>query len=101
MTRPVLVLLDEPSIGLAPMIVEEIFEIIRRLNRDDGMTFLLAEQNANLVLQYADYGFVLENGRVAASGLSAELAASRDFLDFYLGGGASPHDPHPVDADRV
>ncbi len=91
MTRPVLALLDEPSMGLAPMIVEEIFEILRGLNRDEGVTFLVAEQNANVVLQYADYGFVLENGRVATAGPAAELAASSDFLDFYLGTG-SPAD---------
>lgn len=89
MTHPVLVLLDEPSMGLAPLIVEEIFEIIRSLNRDDGVTFLLAEQNANIVLQYAGYGFVLENGRVAASGPAAELAASTEFLDLYLGADSS------------
>jgi branched-chain amino acid transport system ATP-binding protein len=89
MTHPTLVLLDEPSMGLAPLIVEEIFEIIRSLNRDDGVTFLLAEQNASIVLQYADYGFVLENGRVAASGPAAELAASSDFLDLYLGSGSA------------
>jgi branched-chain amino acid transport system ATP-binding protein len=89
MTHPVLVLLDEPSMGLAPLIVEEIFEIIRSLNRDDGVTFLLAEQNANIVLQYADYGYVLENGRVAASGPAAELAVTSDFLDLYLGTGSA------------
>ena len=100
MSRPKLMLLDEPSMGLAPMIVEEIFDIIRCLNRDDGVTFLLAEQNANLVLQYADYGFVLENGRVAASGPSTELAASRDFVDYYLGGGTSSIS-HPVGSGRV
>jgi branched-chain amino acid transport system ATP-binding protein len=100
MTRPVLVLLDEPSMGLAPMIVEEIFDIIRCLNRDDGVTFLLAEQNANVVLQYADYGFVLENGRVAASGPSTELAASRDFVDYYLGGGTSTIS-HDIGSGRI
>jgi branched-chain amino acid transport system ATP-binding protein len=85
MTRPVLILLDEPSMGLAPMIVEEMFEIIRQLNQQEGVSFLLAEQNANLVLQYADQGYVLENGRVVASGTSADLAARADFSDFYLG----------------
>jgi branched-chain amino acid transport system ATP-binding protein len=101
MTRPVLVLLDEPSMGLAPMIVEEIFEIIRRLNRDDSVTFLLAEQNANLVLHYADYGFVLENGRVVTSGPSAELVTSSDFLDFYLGGGPTAASPHSSAAGQA
>jgi branched-chain amino acid transport system ATP-binding protein len=86
MTRPVLVLLDEPSMGLAPIIVEEIFGIIRRLNKDDGVSFLLAEQNANLVLRFADYGYVLENGRVAISGTAAELTSRDDVKEFYLGG---------------
>jgi branched-chain amino acid transport system ATP-binding protein len=100
MTRPVLVLLDEPSMGLAPMIVEEIFEIVRRLNQEDGVSFLLAEQNANLVLRYAHYGYVLENGRVVASGTAAELAARNDFTDFYLGGAASDATPrHAVTKD--
>jgi branched-chain amino acid transport system ATP-binding protein len=96
MTRPILVLLDEPSMGLAPMIVEEIFEIIRRLNQSSGVSFLLAEQNANLVLRYAHYGYVLENGRVAASGTAAELAARGDFSDFYLGGAISTDRLRPI-----
>jgi branched-chain amino acid transport system ATP-binding protein len=86
MTKPSLMLLDEPSMGLAPIIVAEIFEIIRTLNRDSGVSFLVAEQNANLALKYADYGYVLENGRVAASGPAAELAAREDVKEFYLGG---------------
>jgi branched-chain amino acid transport system ATP-binding protein len=85
MSRPKLMLLDEPSMGLAPMIVEEIFEIIQRLNAQEGVSFLLAEQNAHLVLRYAHHGVVLENGRVAASGPAAELARE-DVSDFYLGG---------------
>jgi branched-chain amino acid transport system ATP-binding protein len=85
MSRPKLMLLDEPSMGLAPMIVEEIFEIIQRLNGDEGVSFLLAEQNAHLVLRYAHHGVVLENGRVVASGQAAELAARDDVSDFYLG----------------
>jgi branched-chain amino acid transport system ATP-binding protein len=85
MTRPVLVLLDEPSMGLAPIIVEEIFAIIRQLNQEEGVSFLLAEQNANLVLRYASHGYVLENGRVAASGTAAELKARGDVAEFYLG----------------
>jgi branched-chain amino acid transport system ATP-binding protein len=92
MTRPVLVLLDEPSMGLAPIIVEEIFGIIRQL-KDDGVSFLLAEQNANLVLRFADYGYVLENGRVAISGTAAELAARDDVKEFYLGGGIAQTTP--------
>jgi len=85
MTRPTLVLLDEPSMGLAPMIVEEIFDIIQHLNRADGVTFLLAEQNANLVLHYADYGLVLENGRVVTSGPADDLRQSQDFMAYYFG----------------
>jgi branched-chain amino acid transport system ATP-binding protein len=79
------VLLDEPSMGLAPIIVEEIFGIIRQLNKDERVSFLLAEQNANLVLRFADHAYVLENGRVAASGSAAELAARDDVKQFYLG----------------
>jgi branched-chain amino acid transport system ATP-binding protein len=89
MTRPTLVLLDEPSMGLAPIIVEEIFEIIRQLNRDSGVSFLLAEQNANLALRYADHAYVLENGRIVASGTAAELIARDDVKDIYLGGGVA------------
>ena len=86
MTRPTLVLLDEPSMGLAPIIVAEIFEIIRRLNREAGVTFLLAEQNATLALKYAHHAYVLENGRVALSGTAAELAGRNDVHEFYFGG---------------
>jgi branched-chain amino acid transport system ATP-binding protein len=93
MTRPVLVLLDEPSMGLAPIIVAEIFEIIRQLNKDEGVSFLLAEQNANLVLRFADHGYVLENGRVAISGTAAELIARDDVKEFYLGGGITQAAP--------
>jgi len=89
MTRPKLVLLDEPSMGLAPIIVQEIFEIVRSLNRDAGVSFLLAEQNANLALKYADYGYILEMGRVALSGTAEELLARDDVHDFYLGGAQS------------
>jgi len=89
MTRPTLVLLDEPSMGLAPLIVEEIFEIVRQLNRESGVSFLLAEQNANLALRYTDFAYVLETGRVVASGPAPELAARDDIKDIYLGGGSS------------
>ncbi|WP_027059619.1 ABC transporter ATP-binding protein [Mesorhizobium loti] len=93
MTKPSLVLLDEPSMGLAPIIVQEIFEIIRILNREQGVSFLLAEQNANLALRYADYGYILENGRVVLSGTAEELRTREDVQDFYLGGTnvAKPH----------
>lgn len=89
MTGPKLVLLDEPSMGLAPIIVQEIFEIIRTLNRESGVSFLLAEQNANLALKYADYGYILETGRVALSGTAEELRKREDVHDFYLGGAKS------------
>ena len=98
MSRPKLMLLDEPSMGLAPMIVEEIFEIIRRLNHDEGVSFLLAEQNAHLVLRYAHHGVVLENGRVAASGPAAELLARDDVSDFYLGATSATPSPGPATA---
>ena len=86
MTKPRLVLLDEPSMGLAPIIVQEIFEIIHTLNRQSGVSFLLAEQNDNRALRYADYGYILENGRVALSGTAEELQRREDVHDFYLGG---------------
>jgi branched-chain amino acid transport system ATP-binding protein len=85
MARPTLVLLDEPSMGLAPLIVEEIFSIIRTLNREQGVSFLLAEQNARVALRHANQGYVLENGRVVASGTAAELEARVDVQAFYLG----------------
>ena len=89
LSDPKLVLLDEPSMGLAPLVVEEIFEIIRKLNRDHGVSFLLAEQNATLALRYADFGYVLENGRVATSGRAAELATEADIRALYLGDGGA------------
>ena len=88
MARPRLVLLDEPSMGLAPQIVEEIFEIIHQLNQRDGVSFLIAEQNINLALRYARYGYVLESGRVVSEGTAEQLAARSDIQDFYLGGGS-------------
>lgn len=88
MTKPRLVLLDEPSMGLAPIIVQEIFEIIRTLNAQSKVSFLLAEQNANLALRYADPAYILENGRVALAGTAEELRARDDVHDFYLGGAA-------------
>ncbi len=88
MTQPRLVLLDEPSMGLAPIIVQEIFEIVRELNRESGVSFLIAEQNANLALRYADHAFFLENGRVALCGTAAELSARDDVQHYYLGVGA-------------
>jgi len=85
MARPKLILLDEPSMGLAPQIVEEIFEIVRRLNGDAGVSFLLAEQNTNIALRYADYGYILENGRVVMDGDASALRANEDVKEFYLG----------------
>ena len=89
MSRPSMILLDEPSMGLAPQLVEEIFEIVRRLNQDDGVSFLLAEQNTNVALKYADYGYILENGRVVLDGAAATLAENEDVKEFYLGLSAS------------
>lgn len=91
MTSPRLVLLDEPSMGLAPIIVQEIFEIIRTLNRESGVSFLLAEQNANLALKYAHHAYILETGRVVLSGPASELAARDDVHEFYFGGTAATH----------
>ena len=86
MARPSLVLLDEPSMGLAPLIVEEIFETIGALNRDEGVSFLLAEQNASIALRFAGYGYVLESGRVVAHGAADELRELDALQDAYLGG---------------
>jgi branched-chain amino acid transport system ATP-binding protein len=80
------------------MIVEEIFEIVQRLNQEEGVSFLLAEQNAHLVLRCAHHGVVLENGRVVASGPAAELAARDDVSDFYLGGASTAPSPGPATA---
>jgi branched-chain amino acid transport system ATP-binding protein len=88
MARPKLVLLDEPSMGLAPQVVDEIFATVRALNRREGTTFLIAEQNAAVALAHADHGYVVENGRVAAEGTAAELLGRDDVKSFYLGGGA-------------
>lgn len=85
MSRPKMILLDEPSMGLAPQLVEEIFENVARLNRDEGVTFLLAEQNTNIALRYANHGYILENGRVVLDGSAAELRENTDVKEFYLG----------------
>jgi len=87
MSRPQLILLDEPSMGLAPQVMEEIFEIVRLLNRDQGVSFLLAEQNTTLALRYASHGYILENGRVVMDGAAAALLANDDVRQFYLGMG--------------
>jgi branched-chain amino acid transport system ATP-binding protein len=85
MAQPSMILLDEPSMGLAPQIVEEIFEIVRDLNQRERVSFLLAEQNTNVALRYADYGYILENGRVMMDGTAEDLAANEDVKEFYLG----------------
>ena len=85
MARPKMILLDEPSLGLAPQLVEEIFDIVQRLNKDEGVTFLLAEQNTNMALKYSNYGYVLENGRIVMDGEAATLRENEDVKEFYLG----------------
>ncbi len=85
MARPKLMLLDEPSLGLSPLLVKEIFTIIRRLNREQGVTMMLVEQNAKVALEVADYGYVMELGRIVMADTSARLLASKDVQEFYLG----------------
>jgi branched-chain amino acid transport system ATP-binding protein len=85
MSKPKMILLDEPSMGLAPQIVEEIFEIVHLLNDKEGVSFLLAEQNTNMALKYAQYGYILENGRVVLDGEAKSLRENEDVKEFYLG----------------
>ena len=85
MSRPDMILLDEPSMGLAPQLVEEIFEIVKKLNGDEKVSFLLAEQNTNIALKYATYGYILENGRVVMDGEAKALRENEDVKEFYLG----------------
>ncbi len=85
MARPTMILLDEPSMGLAPQIVEEIFEIVQSLNEKERVSFLLAEQNTMVALRFADYGYILENGRVVMDGAAEDLARNEDVKEFYLG----------------
>ena len=85
MAQPKMILLDEPSMGLAPQIVEEIFEIVKSLNQKEGVSFLLAEQNTMVALRFADYGYILENGRVVMDGVASDLATNEDVKEFYLG----------------
>ena len=85
MSKPETVLLDEPSMGLAPQLVEEIFEIVKGLNEKEGVSFLLAEQNTNVALRYAHQGYILESGRVVMEGLASELRENPDVKEFYLG----------------
>jgi branched-chain amino acid transport system ATP-binding protein len=85
MARPSLLLLDEPSLGLAPLVVEELFGIVRRINRDEGAGILLVEQNAQMALEIADHGYVMEGGRIVLDGPAAELRDNRNVREFYLG----------------
>ncbi len=85
MSRPKMILLDEPSMGLAPQIVEEIFEIVRDLNDKQGVSFLVAEQNTNMALKYATYGYIMETGRIVMDGEAASLRDNEDVKEFYLG----------------
>ncbi len=85
MSRPKMILLDEPSMGLAPQIVEEIFEIVRALNEKEGVSFLLAEQNTNMALKYARHGYILESGRIVLDGDAKALRENEDVKEFYLG----------------
>jgi branched-chain amino acid transport system ATP-binding protein len=85
MSRPEMILLDEPSMGLAPQLVEQIFDIVKRLNEEQGVTFLLAEQNTNVALRFAHYGYILESGRVVMDGPARDLRENQDVKEFYLG----------------
>jgi len=85
MSKPKMMLLDEPSMGLAPQLVEEIFEIVKRLNLEQHVSLLLAEQNTNMALKYATYGYILENGRVVMDGAAQDLRENEDVKEFYLG----------------
>ena len=89
MASPSLVLLDEPSMGLAPQIVEEVFGIVQDLNQKERVTFLLAEQNTNMALRYANYGYIMESGRVVMDGTAADLSSNEDVKEFYLGMGGA------------
>jgi branched-chain amino acid transport system ATP-binding protein len=85
MAQPKLVMLDEPSLGLAPLLVQEIFEIIERINKEQGTTILLVEQNALLALKVADYAYIMESGRIVLDGTPQDLTANADVREFYLG----------------
>ncbi len=87
MSRPDMILLDEPSMGLAPQLQEEIFEIVKQLNKNEGVSFLLAEQNTNVALKYATYGYIMEAGRIVLDGDAESLRENEDVKEFYLGVG--------------
>ena len=85
--RPKMILLDEPSMGLSPLLVKEVFGIIRKINQDQGITMLIVEQNANMALRQANYGYIMESGKVVLDGTQAELLNNQDVKEFYLGAG--------------
>jgi branched-chain amino acid transport system ATP-binding protein len=89
MAHPELLLLDEPSLGLAPMVVLEIFQIIKKINEEQGTSIILVEQNANMALQISDYGYVMENGKIVMEGAAKNLVENPDIKEFYLGMGSS------------
>ena len=89
MSRPRLLLLDEPSLGLAPLLVREIFNIIKRINQEQGTTLMVVEQNANMALQIAHFGYVMENGKIVLESQAEELRENPDVKEFYLGTAAS------------
>jgi branched-chain amino acid transport system ATP-binding protein len=88
MTHPKLILLDEPSLGLAPMLIQEILDIVRTINQDEKVSILIVEQNATAALDLAEYGYVMENGRIVLDGTRAQLKENEDVKEFYLGFGA-------------
>ncbi len=87
MARPKMILLDEPSMGLSPLLVKEVFAIIEKINQEHGITMLLVEQNANFALQAADYGYIMESGKIVLDGTKHALLNNEDVKEFYLGGG--------------
>ncbi|WP_374355376.1 ABC transporter ATP-binding protein [Chitinimonas sp.] len=89
MANPSVVLLDEPSMGLAPQIVEEVFSIVKDLNQRERVTFIIAEQNTNMALRYSDYGYILESGRIVMDGTAKSLSTNEDVKEFYLGMGGA------------
>ena len=95
MARPRLLLLDEPSLGLAPILIAEIFKTLRTLNKEYGMTLMVVEQNANVALKNADYGYVLQVGRIAVEGPTNELRKNKDVVNSYMGGKGKTSRPKP------
>ena len=87
MARPKMICLDEPSMGLSPLLVKEVFGIIKKINQDQGITMLLVEQNANYAIRAADYGYIMESGKIVLDGTQEQLLSNEDVKEFYLGGG--------------